>query len=787
MKSSKWIVYISSLLLAGCAAYKELQPEPKISFIEDGYIELQDDDENFELSEGKKYFIKFPQAQYENIYLVLTISEKNAISSYLTRAFDDGEGTIIKMTDESEEPEELSVFTLDKSVPTYYWVIDHVSRDVVLKMTYRYVAIWRFKFENKYAEFENTLKENTQSRKLINDIGVTVRLNDLDYSAEKNTLTQKLKNIEGVNNQLHEIEAILPANILNSQDPAYKDYVLLKKQIDDELTFQRGYLKTLDLLEVLAAPNPNIDTFVSLAPAYTVLMTGQSFYSASFYQEVKKALNETLPTVVPHYEKSLSKKMDIASIPINLKPVYDLYEAIGLTIDPNLEELDSFIANFNKRTKALSEVKSEINTLKNDKVSGQGWPTDRFYADKRATLSQLSGKLPRADKQIYGQYQTYKCATMLDQSLTKTRQEIWRMDQQYQRAELLVPQINQLRRQGNYSEILHLLKQNRDLSFLMAQYAVIDELSLKQQRQAISSALRANDFPRAERALRDLSLNKDYLNPGLILPRKEKLVKAYEDSLFNKVEKVSLSEANAFIQANKTTVDLVDSLYSNKALYPAYIFTYSPTPGKTAQNNKALNDKMAYMRTQKFPETAIEALYRALTDAMHVQGVEKARAVVIHGKYYQGSQKKIKNLIGECDPGASKWITKAKQYRKIFALPLTTNIGGDNQYIVKLNIRIPTEAKFPVYDINIRLPQEVARHAGSKQWYEKITFNGKLLKNEGRFTITAPDPNNDYIAQITPLQVNKTGNNVLEIRFSYNAFKVLEISVLAQKPIIKKN
>ena len=133
MKPSKWIVYISSLLLAGCAAYKELQPEPKISFIEDGYIQLQDDEEDFELSEGKKYFIKFPQPQHENTYLVLTLSEKSAISSYLTRAFDDGEGTIIKMTDESEIPDKLSVYTIDKMVPSYYWVIDNVSRDVVLQ------------------------------------------------------------------------------------------------------------------------------------------------------------------------------------------------------------------------------------------------------------------------------------------------------------------------------------------------------------------------------------------------------------------------------------------------------------------------------------------------------------------------------------------------------------------------------------------------------------------------------------------------------------------------------
>jgi hypothetical protein len=172
---------------------------------------------------------------------------------------------------------------------------------------------------------------------------------------------------------------------------------------------------------------------------------------------------------------------------------------------------------------------------------------------------------------------------------------------------------------------------------------------------------------------------------------------------------------------------------------------------------------------------------------MHVQGVEKARAIVAHGRYYTGDKRKFKNLIAECDPGASKWITKPKLFRKIYAMPLSTNIGGSNKYMAKINIQIPTEAKFPVYDVNIKLPQEVARHAGSRQWYDTITFNKKILKNEGRFTITAPDPKNDYIAQITPLQVNKTGNNVLEIRFNYNAFKVLEISVMAQKPIIKKH
>ena len=83
--------------MAGCAAYKELEPVPQISFLEDGYIELLDDQEKFELDEGDKYFIRFPKAEKENTYLVLEFDDKSPIISYLTRAFDDGKGSIIKI------------------------------------------------------------------------------------------------------------------------------------------------------------------------------------------------------------------------------------------------------------------------------------------------------------------------------------------------------------------------------------------------------------------------------------------------------------------------------------------------------------------------------------------------------------------------------------------------------------------------------------------------------------------------------------------------------------------
>ena len=787
MKHSKWIVYIFSILMAGCAAYKELEPVPQISFVEDGYIELLDDQEKFELDEGDKYFIRFPKADNENTFLVLDFDDKSPIISYLTRAFDDGKGSIIKIGDESENPITSSVFLLDKTVPTFYWVIEDVQRDVILDMTYRYVAVWRYKFEKKHAEFEEILQINTQSRKIIEEIGTSIKLTDVDYPGEKQSVLNKSKNIEQVNQQLFEIESIFPPEILNSRDQAYLDYLQLKNQLSDELTFQKNYHQLMELLQVISAPKPDIEKFVLLAPAYSKLLADKSAYPENFVITVNKELNRSLSAVAPYYEKQLRKKTKSTPIEIDLQPIQELYAASGNSPDPTLTELASFIKIYNERANALAEINEQLNSLNKDLMTASEWPTGAFYSDKRAQLSRMNYNIPSSDTEVFGNYQSYPCASALSRSIIDVKNEIRDLENKIRRAEALVPQINMLRSQGNFSEILQLLKQNPDLDFLKIQYSALDELSLTQQRQAISTALFANNFPVAENALRKFHLDNNFINPGKIIPRKENLVRAYEDSITNKVIRVSLANANALIEANKTTVSSVDSLYSNPALYPAYSLTFSTKPGSVAQKNQDLNNQLNYLRHHKFPETAIDALYRSFTDAIHVQGVEKARAIVTHGRNYQGDNKKIKNLVAECDPNASKWVIKPKEYRKLYALPVTSEIGGSNQYMAKINLQIPSEANFPVYDVNVKLPQELARHAGSRQWYDAITFNKNILKNEGRFTITAPDPDNDYIAQITPLQVNKTGNNVLEIRFTYNAFKVLEISVMAQKPIIKKN
>ena len=247
----RYLFYFSLIFIVGCAAYKELQPVPQISFLENGYIEIKDDDEQFELSEGDKYFMKIPPPADENIYLILSFDDKASLNTYLTRAFDDGEGEIIKMTDISVEPGTSSVYELDRTVPSFFWVIEEVKKDMVLNLEYRYIAAWRYKFETKHAEYVDRLKQNTQSRNVFNAIGTSVSAIDVDYSGELASIKEKNGNLTDIQNQLHEIEAIFPADILNSQDPSYLEYLQLKKDLSDELEFQENYSQLLDLMSIV--------------------------------------------------------------------------------------------------------------------------------------------------------------------------------------------------------------------------------------------------------------------------------------------------------------------------------------------------------------------------------------------------------------------------------------------------------------------------------------------------------------------------------------------------------
>ena len=78
------------LMLSGCAGYKELQPDPELLPAERGYIELKHGKDNFELKEGKKYFLKVPAPPEDHFYFLLVTPSKHAIYSTFSDSFDNG-------------------------------------------------------------------------------------------------------------------------------------------------------------------------------------------------------------------------------------------------------------------------------------------------------------------------------------------------------------------------------------------------------------------------------------------------------------------------------------------------------------------------------------------------------------------------------------------------------------------------------------------------------------------------------------------------------------------------
>lgn len=72
---SRILIFAILPFLVGCAAFKQLEPEPPVISGEGKYIELKDDDESFELDKGKQYYIEFPSIMEENFYLLVNVND----------------------------------------------------------------------------------------------------------------------------------------------------------------------------------------------------------------------------------------------------------------------------------------------------------------------------------------------------------------------------------------------------------------------------------------------------------------------------------------------------------------------------------------------------------------------------------------------------------------------------------------------------------------------------------------------------------------------------------------
>ncbi len=730
------------VLLAGCSAYKELSPDPEVLPQERGYIELKDGDKYFNLDRDGKYYIVFPPPAADNFVLVLRIGNKPAIGAHLTSRFDNGDFRRDWIRDEAAGSDSLSVFAVDTKSPMYFWVIDTVRTDVQLVMVYRYAPRWRYTFDTRYAVLQRTFLDNTVERKVYESIGPGFSFEGFDFSGQKAAIAARTERLRVAREELAGIGSLFPQEVVSRGDTAYRQYTALTSSIDDELRFQEDYGSALRVFELEQESRGNSASFVKAAPVFADFFSRSDHYRKAVEDHARELVIPRLSEIAPFYEDQLRSKTDAK--PIVLRPPLDgarkLYSACSLPLPDEIQTINAFVERFNLEAAGLEAAQGRIAEAEKSIQGNPSWLSEQFYSRLMEKMDGARSGLLDSQLGRFPRQRGYPSVTRLNQEVGATRETAFSLQGVYSRA-----------------------------------------------RDAVG-LLNVSSWGEAEVALRDLSGRVEFSAIPTVRTQRDGIVAHLESEFFSRVRRETEARVDAFIEKNRSTTDKVAALYADSAFLPMYQFTFSAAgPATVQQRNKGISDYLSLARHIRFPEAAIKPLYQEFVRDIFRGGAEKARAIVEHGKEYQGTDKDVRAYISECDPAVPKTIARAKEYRRIYVIPETDNRRGTNDYMFRLRLRIPTEARFPVYDVTMKLPKEIAERAGKEQWYQTITIDRKPIKNEGRYRITAPGPENNYESLITPVQTDREGNSVLEVRFRYPGYRAFEVSAMAQVPIIRKN
>ncbi len=792
---TQWFFPVGFLLIFfACAPYKQLKPDPELLPREQGYIELKKGKNDFELKKDNQYFIEFPSPPEKNFFLVLTYPAKKSLETSLTTKLEKktSPGKPVEEA-ESPAPDSMSVYPVSPEDSVYYWLINRVKEDVVLSMQYRYVPQWRFRFENKHAEFKETLATNKVDRSVYKSIGETFHFNGFNFQVTIDTITNHLGALKKVHEQLLSIESIFPRSILNSEDEAYQNYLTLKSGLEEEMAFQDNYLAVLAFFQDESNNRGNTVALLESVGDYIEYFSRRENLPENVVSESQLILKNRLREVVPHYEQKMRGKQTADPLDPEkdhytaFMAVDSLYEAAGIEPPRDYKDLARFVKAFQTKSTSLNDIRREmIEDYKS--IQAMETPQDDYFTSLKQRTRALTDSIPTPIGDAYAPYSSYACAVDLNDRIAKLMARGEKLSREYAEAASVLPQINALARRADFKGMLGVLSQYRHIDFLMEKYQRLDSMSIEQQSSRIRDDLLSRSWASAEQGLFALHNDRTFIHPEKIMPRKTMVVRDLEDSLYLMVDRVTRSRVDAFLEENVGTLENIDSLYESEVFLPVHDITFSSgSKNELIQRKDDLVAHLAKLKENEFPKKAIKLMFDEFLKNPQDNGVARARAIVAHGDHYKGEDEKTERIVAEVDPNTAKWIVTAKNYRRVFALPVTDRKNGTNRYFVRFRIKVPTEAKFPVYDVNIKLSKAIAGNAGTNQWFESITINGEPIKNEGRYTITAPTAGNDYECQITPVRMRADKSNQLDIAFDHPSFGVHPLSVMVQKPIIKKN
>ncbi|MBL8029279.1 MAG: hypothetical protein JNL74_22850, partial [Fibrobacteres bacterium] len=461
-------VSLSIFLFAGCAVYKQLQPFPLPSSVEQGYQELKIKEKDFELKQGKKYFISFPAPSEKHFYLIVEVpsvkSLRPAFTSDLVKKSKPG----ILIANEAQKPDNMCVYAVHSGTPEYFLLLDTVPADVSLRLKYRYVPQWRFKFENHHTAFKAAYKDNKVSRTEYQNLGYSFHFSS-DYNFAKiiQAVEKSYSEIKKVHAELLAIESIFPKSILNSADPAYRDYVALKKEVEEEKQFQADWLEVLYFAKKEMESRTGVSAFLSYLKDFIAFCNQKSRFPANITTESRTLMNGRLNTVIPYYNDLLATKSDI--LPYDSKlcelealPYVDsLNSAVGRESSAEYHTLVQFVNDFNARCVIIPSVLKELSEMPARETAIASLPENGAYQTLAAAAEEIKKKLPAQIGEGYGLYGKFKSSVAYNAEVSKaaTLCEMYRG--QFVDAEALVTQLNQFKSREGYAEMISLLAKNR--------------------------------------------------------------------------------------------------------------------------------------------------------------------------------------------------------------------------------------------------------------------------------------------------------------------------------------
>jgi hypothetical protein len=574
---------LATLIAGGCATFKELKPEPELSPVERGYVELKNDKEDFELEKDGKYFIRFPAPASPNFALVLITDAKPALRTFLTSTFAEEKTPGAPIPDENAASDSIIVYAADNSVPVNFWIIDSVSRDLHLRIRYRYVPQWRYTFENRYADLQKTLAENTVDRTIYLSIDPQSDIDRVDLQGELSRVGSHLGRVTSMKDELLRLEKVFPPNLAASGDSAYRQYIALRSRTDDELTFQEDYSAILGLFKDEKTTRGDPGAFLEKAPSFTSLLSQRQRFPQGVRAKAVAMISGRLQEVAGFLDNLIRTKQDLT--PIRPSPAMEVLEGLYVACDRQfpsaVESSVLFIGRFNVECAALESARAKERALAAKYHALPAQAGEAQYADLAASARGCKSALPEPQASRSERYAGVPCALML---------------------------AREIQSMGDRAD---------------------DLATMYQTAASAAGAMVPGLWPRSEASLRELYDGRSVSGSAEIAAQRSSLVRRLEDQLFAAVKTSSQQRIDAFITAHQMEIDNVPALYADSAFLPVYTLTFSSQgPTEVTRRRRQIESYLEQIKYNQLPESSIKAIYASFTNDMRDRGVEKARKVL---------------------------------------------------------------------------------------------------------------------------------------------------------------